>query len=686
MPRKLLIFLLLCAGILRAQPGKEAWHWRFGSKCGMEFSSGAPAQETGLPSTWQSPFGSACVSNENTGQYLFSTNGIKVFNKNNLVMYNGYNMTGHLYAPQNLIVPKPDSANLFYVFNPDWSTLPNQGIHYSVVDMLQQGGLGAVTLKNQVLTPGPTTDKLTAVRHCNGKDYWVLSHPANSNTFNAYLLTKNGINLTPVVSSAGTIHQYITPYNSNAFREGFGSLKASPNGKKLALGIESDALPILEIFDFDNSTGMVSNAITVNYPGQMGPWSVSFSPDNSKLYSVPHTLNFDTTYVYQYDLSSGIPAQIIASQTLVFQMAHSMNGYMNFLSTVQIGPDGKIYVSRYLTDTLAVINDPNSTGLACNFQYPGPILPGTFIMMGLPNFIDANYAGIQINVPDAYQCSSFTVATIDAGPGYSNYQWNTGATTQTISVNNPGQYWVTVTNDQGCQRTDTVGAYVVQPLNIDTAVCDSFNADLTQAGAIQYNWYDSTSNPVKNISQSGSYYVDVTFQSGCVLRDSVSVSVISSPKVELGPPVSLCDFQIGLDASYPGVTFNWSTGATTPSVTVNQPGVYWVTLQNSSGCTGTDTLVIGPPWQLIELLIPNIVTPNDDKINDEIDFAKFQFSAFNITIYNRWGQQVFASESADAIWKPTGVDGTYFYTAQYRIDCGIDTQARSIKGFITVLR
>ena len=84
--------------------------------------------------------------------------------------------------------------------------------------------------------------------------------------------------------------------------------------------------------------------------------------------------------------------------------------------------------------------------------------------------------------------------------------------------------------------------------------------------------------------------------------------------------------------------------------------------------------------------MPNVVTPNDDNINDGVDFRKYQFSTFQIHIFNRWGQEIFKSEDPNAVWKPTQDDGTYYYTAQYKIDCTVDSQTKTLKGFITVLR
>jgi hypothetical protein len=139
--------------------------------------------------------------------------------------------------------------------------------------MSLNSGLGDVTIKNTLLTPPPTTEKLTAVRHCNGTDYWIIDHPFNSNTFNAYLLTSTGINSTPVVSNVGTAQSNV----SGTYQETIGYMKASPNGRKLACAVEY--MRFIELFDFDNSTGTVSNPVKITYfLPNYGAYGVAFSP------------------------------------------------------------------------------------------------------------------------------------------------------------------------------------------------------------------------------------------------------------------------------------------------------------------------------------------------------------------------------------------------------------------------
>lgn len=680
--KKYLCILTMSCFVVQAQPGKEAWHWYFGWRSNIDFSSGTAVSSPG-PGQVGLGEGCASLSDENTGQFLIGSFASMVINKNWAIMQNGTGLYGSAGSTEgSLIIKKPGSNSIYYVFTNDVLT-GTHGTHYSVVDLSQANGLGKVTLKNQALTPSPTTEKMVGSRHCNGVDYWVITKPRNTNQFNSYLVSASGVNTTPVISNAGAVLSYLGNLQDWS---GTGYMKISPNGKKLASGNNSDSIPLLEIFDFDNSSGVVSNPITISYPGLIGPYGLSFSPDNSKLYAAAH--KDSTSYLCQYDLSSGVPATIIASQTLIAQTKGTVsNMYTGDLAAMQMAPDGKIYIARFYSDTLPVINNPNALGAACNFQLAGIVLDSSgHCMDGLPNFIDANYAGIQLNLPDIQFCSTFTTSIADAGPGYTNYQWSTGATTQTISISSPGQYWVTVTNDQGCQRTDTLGAYVLVPVKQDTVACDSFYVNVTQGGVLQYNWFDGNTNPVRNFTQSGNYYVDIAYVTGCGIRDSIDLTVAPSPKIDLGRDTTFCKGDLKLSAQCNSGQYNWSTGEHSPVITVKSAGTYWASVKDANGCTDSDTMIVHPETNLLDFVMPNVVTPNGDNINDVVDFSKYQFSAFSITVYDRWGQKVFSSDDPDTTWKPTGDDGTYFYTGQYHIECGTDSRTKELKGFITLVR
>jgi hypothetical protein len=679
MGKKLFILFIFSFVFSNAQPGKEAWHWWFG-QAGIDFSQGAPIAHPGVIGYLAGAV--ATISDKNTGQFLFLTDGVSVQNKAGYTMSNGTGLLGDYYTCQTLIAPHPGNSNLYYVFSVDKLGGP-KGIHYSIVDMSQSGGLGKVITKNKVLALPRMTEKITAVRQCDGIGYWIVTHAYNSNAFMTYKLGLQGLDTVPVISYAGTSHSSMSPNDY----ESTGYMKASPNGAKLAAVINSDSLPLLEILDINNLTGIVSNPITILFTGMEGPNAVSFSPDNSKLYTCVY--HNDSSLVYQYDLSSGVPAVIQSSGIMIGKKKFNPGNSHGIVTSMQLAPDGKIYIGRYYLDTLAVVENPNLSGASCNLQWNGFITgPPSyeFCMLGLPNFIDANYAGIQIDVPDVKQCTTFKPDTLDAGPGYANYYWSTGDSTQITVVNNPGTYWVTVTNQQGCTKTDTVHAYLITPGTQTVSVCLADTLNTTQSIVLSYNWSDGTMNPVKTFTASGVYWEDVSFAGGCKVRDSFVVNINPDPVINLGRDTAFCKGDLLLNAYFPSSAYVWSTGETSAGIHVKNPGTYYVKVTSPFGCISSDTLTVSPDFTAFNFIMPNIVTPNGDNLNDELDFGIFQLSSLEITIYNRWGNEVFRTENPDAKWKPLVDDGTYFWTMDYRIDCGPESKTKSDKGFVTILR
>jgi len=187
------------------------------------------------------------------------------------------------------------------------------------------------------------------------------------------------------------------------------------------------------------------------------------------------------------------------------------------------------------------------------------------------------------------------------------------------------------------------------------------------------------------IANSG-YYDCYSNLNGCVRKDSIKVLVNAMP----GSMVSdtfICGNGVSINATYPKATnYLWSDGNTDSVHTLSTSGTYWVTYTLSTTCIFTDTFHISIKETLFTDTIPNIVTPNNDNKNEFIDFGKYQFSTFQIEIYNRWGNKIFESSDPRCIWSPTCVDGTYFYIISYRITCGAENDLKTLRGFISVIR
>ncbi len=409
--------VLLSLSLLLAWTGllaqKEATIWYYGRRAGLNFSTFPPTPL--FDGALNSSEAAAVMADKRTGQLLFYSDGTKVWNRAHRLMPNG---DGLLAAPTTstqgaLIVPAPGNESLFYLFTvatPAYANLTTPGLFYSLVDMQADVGQGDVILSSKN-TPLLTdvSEKLTAIPHANGRDYWVITHGWNNNLFYVYRLTAQGVS-TPQTYPSGTVHKDTTELTS----ESAGYLKASPDGRRLACAVLRNGRPRpFELYDFDASTGQISHYQNLgNFQGQYG---VSFSPDSRKLYL---TLNgrigqtFPDSTLCQFDLARIQSDGRVPYQYLRYQAVRGLNPYAGGDSAdvettiplrwaLQLGPDGKLYCSSPY-----VINRPNAIGDSCLITSLEPLLNGQTnrgFTLGLPNFIQAWFNNLlpRDNIPSS---------------------------------------------------------------------------------------------------------------------------------------------------------------------------------------------------------------------------------------------------------------------------------------------
>ncbi|WP_394759953.1 PKD domain-containing protein, partial [Flavobacterium sp.] len=348
----------------------EANNWYFGSFAGMQFNPDG-STTTLMDSQMYTPEGCATISSS-SGQLLFYTNGIKVFDRNHQIMANGNNLTGSLSTTQcGIIALKPGSTNLYYIFTLDEQAGSN-GFKYSVVDMSLNGGFGDVTSQKNIPIYNPSCEKLAIVKHPNNVDYWVVTHGWNDNHYYAHLLTATGLNTLPIISNVGNV---IQGDNQNTI----GYLKISPDGTKIAV-IHNDfpnhINSTVELLDFDTATGIISNSRVLLYDEL--PYGIEFSPSSEILYQPSKRYNT----IFQYNLNA---SDISNSRTSIYQ-----NNIFNF-SALQLGPNGKIYIARAGDTKLSVINNPDVLGPGCGFVHDGVDLNGRMCINGLPPFVSSYF-------------------------------------------------------------------------------------------------------------------------------------------------------------------------------------------------------------------------------------------------------------------------------------------------------
>ncbi len=481
----------------------QAANWYFGLNAGVNFNTTpATALTDGVILSTE---GAAAVSTAD-GRLLFYTNGRTIWNKNHKAMANGTGLLGNPNTTQSaVIVPRPKSKNIYYTFTLD-DLGGADGLSYSEVDMAAEGGLGKVTSNKNTALQSFLTEKLTAIRHGNGVDYWVLVHGNNDKQFFAFKITENGVSKNPITSTIGSIHPNILGTT--------GYMKFSPNGKKVACAVGGNG-NFVEILDFNDRTGKLSNPMKLNFT--TSPYGIEFSPDNKRIYiSAGNT-------IYQYTLPIVINSSLLSLSEKKINSDAAVWG-------LQLGLNKKIYACKQ-GNKLAVINAPNNTIGSEDFKDNFFVLSNTAVQ-GLPNQLQNYFNENLIAVENACAGQPATFKVLLNEPD--SIIWNFGGTNSISSLTpkytftNSGSYTITATVYTGTYSKEITRTIIIEnlpsfTLGADTVLCKgqflSYNFTINNA---RYLWNNKQTKGYRNISTPGIHYLDVTTK-GCTVRDSVNV-------------------------------------------------------------------------------------------------------------------------------------------------------------------
>ncbi|MEM9300171.1 MAG: hypothetical protein AAGA64_17555, partial [Bacteroidota bacterium] len=218
---------------------KEANNWVYGERVGLNFAN----NQLNFFESEVDLFGvTAVMSDRNSGELLFYSDGSNIWNRQHNLIQNGSGIKttfNHEDSPELapsqplIIVPKPDANDQYYLFhlNQTESSLPESAdLYYTIVNTGLNNGNGEVRSGDKnIFVRGNLALKITAVPHANDKDFWLITHAADSNNFYVYLISDEGL-ADPKVISSGISYAV---NNSENYIRGF--IKASPNGNYIAV-------------------------------------------------------------------------------------------------------------------------------------------------------------------------------------------------------------------------------------------------------------------------------------------------------------------------------------------------------------------------------------------------------------------------------------------------------------------
>lgn len=476
----ILTLFSITANCIHAQ--REQHNWLFGFNAGLTWNStrsvgatgvygtanatltGLPAQRTG--SAMQTYEGCFSTSDTN-GNILFYSDGVTIWNRNNQVMVTG--LTGGPSSAQSgIILPYPETPGKYIAVTLDKDNSNN--LSYTVVNMSLNGGLGGAdaAFTNVSLTgqSGALGESVYAVRHTNKEDFWIVAPGRTTTTsyLNVWKVTSAGVQASR--HSVATVAIGFTSLGANGY------LKFTTDGLHYAW---ADFLTGRLVYgDFNPTTGTITSVKIRNtyalFPSNPNrAYGVEFSSSGKYLYLTyaPGSLNTNqvsglVVYDFAALLVTSTPNSINPVKTIANPLSIS-DGVTDHFGGIQLGPDGRIYITRFSSTGMFVITNPE-TPTTMNIYKLLNFLSGNGYW-GLPNFA-APWFRMELTPPaNAESCANVSATfqlSIIPGMGLSNVSrividFGDGGATRTYNnplsslysvpytYNKPGIYTITIT-------------------------------------------------------------------------------------------------------------------------------------------------------------------------------------------------------------------------------------------------
>ncbi len=217
----------------------------------------------------------------------------------------------------------------------------------------------------------------------------------------------------------------------------------------------------------------------------------------------------------------------------------------------------------------------------------------SYLVTTLPGQPSVAFSGNTEICPGASTTLSLTSA-------FSAVAWSTGSTSNTTTISQPGTYTVSVTDALGCSNTLSINVAGLNPPQTEItgslSLCNGSATTLGTTGTFaNVAWSTGANTPQIAVTTAGTYTVTVTALNGCTSTAWATVNTAAALSPTIGTEPYACNGQLILNGGAGFNTYSWSTGATTPTLTINESGTYTLTVSNTDGCTGSATLSVTIP-------------------------------------------------------------------------------------------
>ncbi len=695
--------------------------WYFGDGAGLDFNTTPPTALTN--GSYDAFFVKEAASTmcDKSGNLLFYSNSLSIWDKNHHPMPNGINLYGGQSSTMGaLITPVIGNPNQYYLFTVDGSsTLATSGpkgkfdgLNYSIIDMTLPGNgtisdpLGDVMIgRKNVSLLDSTEEKLTAIIHENGKDYWIITKKYLSSDFYAFLVTENGVCSTPVISTSGL------------YGAGHRLLIPSYDGNALA-SIESASSPSyigrVQLHDFDKSCGIVSNGQTISKFNSTSAiyYGLGFSPNDSLIYTFRNSGS--NAIMLQYKRYA---PNISATEKII--SLGSTGFYPNLWAPTSMrkGPNDTVYLCG-IDSTLHILKTPNQYGNP-GFEAHAVKLNGVKSGYELNNYFEYNpktssqeikYAKSDTTICDG----SSTIIGYQHNTCNMTFNWTPSIGLDSTDISNP-----TATPQQTttyilevsylCSTWyDTITVYIQDghpDLFNDTTICHKDSTIIGWSNAsshYSFSWSPTTglnnnnlSAPTAFLNTSATYIIDIDDQ--CVSwKDTIMVNVIpeySTDELHAIKNTTLCEgdsLEYGWQDAPPHFEYSWKSeeyisNSNMPHATLSPPQTHSFGLFAQNQCQ-LDSTKFTISVENCGIYVPNAFSPNNDNEND-IFKPIINGKEAHLAIYDERGVLLYQS-STDIKWdgycnNKLVRPGTYTYNLKYS---DYSNNKHSYIGNITAIR
>lgn len=567
------LFVTTCAPILNSES-----QWFFGSKQGLNFSTGVPVySNAAFVNNTIPPTESCVVQSDASGNLLFYSDGVKLWNGNHVVVTPtiGGNISS---ASGAMSVPHPTNPNQYYLFQ----TTTAGNATYRIITNTGGGNVTVGALLPMPISPlagsyTSTGEGITAIASCDGGHWILMKGQRGTNNWNlvVFRLTATGI------SYVSEIHLLPTTE--------YTAIEASPNGRKVAVSAFTGNNKLV-VLDFDNYTGTLSNQVLLTTGSSPWQYGLCFSNDSKLLYTY---MEGTTNPISQFNLEDPFPAASVRTVGIISLIGNSQNR-----ASMQRGPDKKIYIIRNAMPQLAVIHQPDNlcTAMApnaCNFTNEGPLLQNTTASQALPNLLDAKTATVYPNTLtyDVAGCLAHHFFPNVCGTSFS---WNFGdpasggSNTSTLAspwhtFSGTGTYTVTLTSGSTVLTTVVQVGFtpvIAGPLTACDNTTTNYSVELAPG---QTAYWTVTGGAIAGLNNQGDITVAWTTlpgtvtvevydpESECSMTKTIQVAKCDAPcPCTLKPVLSFnidpetCTYNFKSDAGakecLQDVTYNWDFG------------------------------------------------------------------------------------------------------------------------------